>query len=91
MRRFAAFCFLALLPSITGNSSALAGPGSLDPSFGSMGRVTTSFPAGGAWGNAVAIQADGEIVVAGSVGGRLPLLVMTPMARSIPRSGAAAS
>jgi uncharacterized delta-60 repeat protein len=41
--------------------------GSLDPSFGVGGRVTTSLgaPAGA---NAVALQSDGKIVVAGSVG-----------------------
>jgi uncharacterized delta-60 repeat protein len=73
VRRFAVFCLVALLPSITSNSPALAEAGSLDRSFGSMGRVTTSFPAGGAWGNAVAIQADGKIVVAGSVDGAFAL------------------
>jgi uncharacterized delta-60 repeat protein len=40
--------------------------GSLDPSFGAGGKVTTGFPGGnGAIANAVAIQADGRIVAAG--------------------------
>jgi uncharacterized delta-60 repeat protein len=78
MRRFAVFGLLALLPSITGNAPALARAGSLDPSFGSMGRVTTSFPAGAAWGNALAIQADGKIVVAGSVDGTFALARFKP-------------
>ena len=77
MRRFALFCLVALLP-MTGNSPALAEAGSLDRSFGSMGRVTTSFPAGGAWGNALAIQADGKIVVAGSVDGAFALARYDP-------------
>ena len=39
--------------------------GTLDPSFGSGGKVTTDFGAGGsAW--AVALQADGKIVAAGA-------------------------
>jgi uncharacterized delta-60 repeat protein len=78
MRRSAVFGLLALLPSITGNAPALARAGSLDPSFGSMGRVTTSFPAGAAWGNALAIQADGKIVVAGSVDGTFALARFNP-------------
>jgi uncharacterized delta-60 repeat protein len=77
MRRFAVFGLLALLPSITG-TPAFARAGSLDPSFGSMGRVTTSFPAGGAWGNALTIQADGKIVVAGSVAGAFALARFNP-------------
>jgi uncharacterized delta-60 repeat protein len=40
--------------------------GSLDPSFGAAGRVTTEFPPGsGAAASAVAIQADGRIIAAG--------------------------
>ncbi len=43
--------------------------GSLDPSFGSGGKVTT--PIGSSWdhGFAVALQPDGKIVVAGACGG----------------------
>src|SRR6185295_6191019 len=40
--------------------------GSLDPSFGAGGKVTTDFPEGiGGSANCVAIQADGRIVAAG--------------------------
>ena len=39
--------------------------GSLDASFGTGGKVTTDFSAGTDVGNAVAIQKDGKIVVAG--------------------------
>jgi uncharacterized delta-60 repeat protein len=46
---------------------ALAG-GGLDPSFGGDGRVTTAFTHGG-FANAVAVQGDGRIVVAGCAGG----------------------
>jgi uncharacterized delta-60 repeat protein len=41
--------------------------GSLDPTFGGDGRVRATFP-GGMFVRAVAIQADGRIVVAGSSG-----------------------
>jgi uncharacterized delta-60 repeat protein len=44
--------------------------GSPDTSFGGDGRVTTTFSAGNASADAVAIQDDGRIVVAGSAGGR---------------------
>jgi uncharacterized delta-60 repeat protein len=40
--------------------------GSLDPSFGSGGKVTVPIGGGGDTGDAVAIQPDGKIVVAGS-------------------------
>ena len=43
---------------------AMALPGELDPAFGGDGRVTTNF-GGDDGGNAVAIQSDGKIVVAG--------------------------
>jgi uncharacterized delta-60 repeat protein len=42
--------------------------GSLDSSFGSAGVVTTAIGAGRAVGNAVALQPDGKIVVAGGSG-----------------------
>jgi uncharacterized delta-60 repeat protein len=45
-------------------------PGGLpDPSFGSGGRVVTSFPPVEAEANAVALQKDGKIVAAGSIFG----------------------
>ncbi len=40
-------------------------PGTLDTSFGTLGKVTTGFSGG--YGNSVAIQSDGKIVVVGSV------------------------
>ena len=39
--------------------------GTLDPTFGGDGRVTTHFPGGEAWASSVAIQANGMIVAAG--------------------------
>ena len=41
--------------------------GSLDPAFGVGGKVTTTFPAGSSLGRALAVQADGKIVLVGSV------------------------
>ena len=43
--------------------------GSLDPSFGMGGRVTTDFAASGDTGRDIVIQRDGAIVVAGNTGG----------------------
>ncbi|MBA4123586.1 MAG: VCBS repeat-containing protein [Acidobacteria bacterium] len=55
------FIILLFCVSITIQTSAA--PGDLDPSFGSGGRVTsTDFG-----GNAIAIQSDGKIVVAGTL------------------------
>jgi uncharacterized delta-60 repeat protein len=50
---------------------AMAGPayakaGDLDPSFGTGGKVTTDFAAGGDQATAVAVQADGKLVAAGT-------------------------
>lgn len=42
--------------------------GNLDPTFGNGGRVTTDFAGTHDLANAVAIQNDGKIIVAGSVG-----------------------
>jgi uncharacterized delta-60 repeat protein len=42
--------------------------GSLDISFGNAGKVITNFSAGSSSANAVAIQSDGKIVVAGYAG-----------------------
>jgi uncharacterized delta-60 repeat protein len=41
--------------------------GSLDPTFGSGGKLTTNFGGNGASGNAVVLQQDGRIVVAGQI------------------------
>ncbi len=48
--------------------AAVAGPGALDPSFGTGGQVTTDF-GGFDSAQAVAVQSDGKIVAAGSSGG----------------------
>src|SRR6266536_3291285 len=48
--------------------AAVAGPGALDPSFGTGGQVTTDF-GGFDSAQAVAVQSDGKIVAAGSTGG----------------------
>ncbi len=48
---------------------AQAAAGDLDPTFGSGGKSTVGYPLGGAnIGNAVALQPDGKIVVAGYIG-----------------------
>jgi uncharacterized delta-60 repeat protein len=44
--------------------------GSLDPSFGVGGKVTTDFWSGDEYGLALAVQADGKIVLAGSISGK---------------------
>jgi uncharacterized delta-60 repeat protein len=49
---------------------AWAAPGSLDPSFGGNGKVTTNFGPELDEGNDVAIQPDGKIVVVGMAAGR---------------------
>jgi uncharacterized delta-60 repeat protein len=43
--------------------------GSLDATFGTGGKVTTDFNSSYDWANAIAIQPDGKIVVAGKSGG----------------------
>ena len=62
--------FLILLTIIwAGWQTARAASGDLDPSFGSAGKVVTDL-AGGSndFGNSIAIQPDGKIVVAGRSG-----------------------
>ncbi len=54
---------LALLASIR----ALAAPGDLDPSFNGTGKVTTAIGTSDDSGQAVAVQGDGKILVAGYV------------------------
>ena len=49
-------------------ASAHAAPGDLDSSFSGDGKIVESALAS-SFANAVAIQADGKIVVAGSLGG----------------------
>src|SRR5207249_1300852 len=55
----------ALLLVLSFAHSVDAGPGDLDPSFGTGGRVLTDF-GGGDGARALALQAEGRIVVAGS-------------------------
>jgi uncharacterized delta-60 repeat protein len=53
-----------------GNDFAVArytSTGSLDPSFGAGGKVTTDFGGGNDFGSALIVQFDGKIVVAGGV------------------------
>jgi len=52
------FAVLRLLPN-----------GSLDPTFSGNGKLTTEFPDRTASASAIAIQGDGKIIVAGTVGG----------------------
>ena len=49
--------------------SVVAGPGDLDSAFGNFGKVITS-PDGSnqTWGNGIAVQADGKIVMSGDAG-----------------------
>src|SRR5207244_9875266 len=54
----------ALLLVLSFAHSVDAGPGDLDATFGTGGRVLTDF-GGGAGARALALQADGRIVVAG--------------------------
>jgi uncharacterized delta-60 repeat protein len=60
-----------LAPAVTLALLALAGiahaaPGGLDPSFGSGGRVVTDFNLSTDIANAIALQADGKLVVVGT-------------------------
>jgi uncharacterized delta-60 repeat protein len=62
--------FLLALLLIVAPSPVLAAPGDLDTSFGGDGKVTTNFTSRFDAASALAIQADGRIVAAGSSGGR---------------------
>ncbi|RYD44229.1 MAG: hypothetical protein EOP83_31355, partial [Verrucomicrobiaceae bacterium] len=61
-RKFHPFAALAVLAATT--AAASAGPGNIDKAFGSSGKVTANY-GGTDSANAVAVQADGKIVVAG--------------------------
>ncbi|HJU26492.1 MAG TPA: delta-60 repeat domain-containing protein [Rhodanobacteraceae bacterium] len=61
-RRAALFVFAALAYACC----AQAAPGNLDPSFGLRGRVVTDFDNSTDIANAVAVQPDGKLVVAGT-------------------------
>lgn len=56
---------LILLLTAFGPHAAEAAPGDLDTSFGGTGKVVTDFSGREDFGNAVAVQADGKIVVVG--------------------------
>jgi len=59
-------CLMSLALLLTGTSHlAQAAPGDLDPTFGSGGIVTTAIGTSHDYGQAVALQKDGKIVVAG--------------------------
>jgi uncharacterized delta-60 repeat protein len=58
---------VVLLLAFVWPGSALADSGALDPSFGTGGRVITTFAADAA-ASAVAVQVDGKIVAAGGAG-----------------------
>ena len=47
-------------------AATATGSGPLDTNFGSSGKTTTDFGSGGEGANAMALQADGKIVVAGT-------------------------
>jgi uncharacterized delta-60 repeat protein len=57
-----AVCALALAAF---QINVAAAPGSLDTTFNTTGKVTTTIGTGDERGNAVAVQADGKILVAG--------------------------
>ena len=59
-----AFTFSLLAPALPAEAQSAAA-GTLDPSFGSPGKVTTDFNKVHDYGNAAAVQPDGKIVVAG--------------------------
>ncbi|HEX8137182.1 MAG TPA: delta-60 repeat domain-containing protein, partial [Pyrinomonadaceae bacterium] len=65
-----AFAFsLVILKTVFVSVGALVlAPGDLDATFGTGGRVVTSFPGGLDTANDTAVQADGRIVVAGTSG-----------------------
>jgi len=58
--------------------SVLGAAGDLDPSFGATGTVTTNFDPGRGEARAVAVQADGKIVAAGTDGSDFALTRYNP-------------
>jgi uncharacterized delta-60 repeat protein len=63
--------FVVLIVSFVNFGSVLARDGSLDPTFGTGGIVTTDFGTTADQGYAVAMQSDGKIVMAGVVLGEI--------------------
>ncbi|MDI6766387.1 MAG: T9SS type A sorting domain-containing protein [Bacteroidota bacterium] len=60
------FTFTALILLFISVSSLYAQEGTLDPSFGINGKVTTDLALDADFGQSVAVQADGKIIVGGS-------------------------
>src|ERR1700690_2528069 len=60
---------LAIVAALAISMVALAAAGGLDPTFGNGGKVTTFIGSSNSVANAVAVQSDGKILVAG-----IPLL-----------------
>ena len=58
--------FFVLAITFAGVAPARALDGTLDPTFGNGGFVTTDFGNGGDFGNAAALQPDGKILLAGT-------------------------
>ncbi|MFZ1043449.1 MAG: hypothetical protein WCA79_15275 [Anaerolineales bacterium] len=56
---------LAMVAALTTSMVAQAAIGDLDPTFGAGGKVTTFVGSSNSYANAVAVQSDGKIVVAG--------------------------
>lgn len=65
MKRICLLLCAALILVVALRSAATA-PGDVDLTFGGPGRVTTAFGSGDDSGQAVAVQGDGKILVAGS-------------------------
>jgi uncharacterized delta-60 repeat protein len=63
---FRVICASALMVLIMSEQIAQAADGDLDPTFGTDGKVLTDFNQSTDIANAVAIQADGKLVVAGT-------------------------
>jgi uncharacterized delta-60 repeat protein len=55
-------------------ASTVVSNGALDPSFGTAGKVVTSFPGTSGTSNSVALLDDGQSVVAGAVGNNVELI-----------------
>jgi uncharacterized delta-60 repeat protein len=67
-RRLAGLLVLSSALIVATGGDALAAPGDLDRSFGGDGKVTSNFTRGEDAAQALALQADGKIVVAGNGG-----------------------
>src|ERR687889_2760305 len=69
VRAWSRACVVGLAASLLSITPAQAAPGDLDPSFSGDGVVLTGFGGESDGGSAVAVQADGKIVVAGTTSG----------------------